>query len=91
MCWHFGEEIKISREDFDSGAMDNFILHHNIYCPESVVDEGGKALSDATVLPLLGDPLFLRPIRLGSGEVIVTLKGDNDDIVKFKKRFARSN
>ena len=91
MCWHFGEIIKVRREDFDSGVVDNFILHHKVYCSESVVDEKGEKLSDVTVLPLLGDPLFLRPISLGSGEVTVTLKGDNADIDEFRKRFARSN
>lgn len=89
-CWYVGEEIRICGRYFESGAVDKFISDHRIYSPEPVVDENGVRLSDASMLPMLGNPLFMRPILTNSGDVVITLKGDNADINEFKKLFARS-
>jgi hypothetical protein len=92
MCWHVGEPMRVPARYFNSGEVDNFILNHNIYCPDSVFDETGKRLPDTRILPRIGDPLFLRSVpEEKTGEVIIVLKGDDSDIEKFKNRFVGRN
>lgn len=90
MCWQFGEEIRVRRNIFNSGMVDDFLLNHNVFCAEPAYCEtGGEEITRGRIIPGVG--VDFSPKEFKDGNVILVLKGDDAHIEKFKKCFARSN